>query len=88
MVPWTLPAALIAGLGIPWVHRERGELADGSFHIFEVYSATVDWNGQRKRIEAHASDCALIGMELLRGCDVLIHVIPGGSVTIESFLES
>src|SRR5207247_318859 len=42
----TLPPALLASLGLPWLYRQQGQLADGSIHVFDVYAATVIWDGQ------------------------------------------
>jgi clan AA aspartic protease len=79
----TLSPALIAVLGLPWLCREQGELADGSVLTFDVYVATVDWNGQSKSVEVEAADAQpLLGMALMRGFELRIQVVPGGSVTI------
>ena len=42
----TLPPGLIAALGLPWLCRQQGQLADGSLLVFDVYVATVAWHGQ------------------------------------------
>jgi clan AA aspartic protease len=79
----TLPPALIAVLGLPWLCREQGELADGSVLTFDVYVATVDWNGQSKSVEVEAADAQpLLGMALMQGFELRIQVIPGGSTSI------
>ena len=41
----TLPATLIASLGLRW--RGRGEtiLGDGSVHRFDVYDGVIIWDG-------------------------------------------
>jgi predicted aspartyl protease len=36
----TLPLAIIESLQLPWMYRQRGMLADGQFHPFDVYAAT------------------------------------------------
>lgn len=79
----TLPPALIAALGLAWLCRQQGQLADGSVQPFDVYVATVDWDGQLRSVEVEAADAQpLIGMALLRGAELHIHVVPGGSVSI------
>jgi clan AA aspartic protease len=79
----TLPPALIATLGLPWLCREDGQLADGSVQPFDVYVATVDWDGPSRNVEVEAADAQpLIGMALLRGSELRIQVVPGGSVSI------
>lgn len=52
----TLPPALIAALGLPWLCRQQGQLADGSLLTFDVYVATVVWQGQLRTVEAEAAD--------------------------------
>jgi clan AA aspartic protease len=79
----TLPPALIATLGLSWLCRQQGQLADGSIQAFDVYVATVDWDGQPRTVEVEAVDAQpLIGMALMRDCELRIQVRPGGSVTI------
>ncbi len=79
----TLPPALIAALGLPWLCRQEGQLADGSVLTFDVHVATVDWNGQPRGVEVEAADAQpLLGMALLQGAELRIQVVPGGSVTI------
>jgi clan AA aspartic protease len=79
----TLPPALIAALGLPWLCRQEGQLADGSLQAFDVYVATVDWHGQLRSVEVEAADAQpLLGMALLHGSGLRIQVEPGGAVTI------
>jgi predicted aspartyl protease len=53
--------------------------------IFEVYIAVVIWDGQYRTIDINESETMpLIGMQLLRGYDLRIQAIEGGSVTIEA----
>jgi len=46
----TLPPALIAALGLPWRRRGRALLADGNESVFDIYEATVMWDGNLRRI--------------------------------------
>jgi predicted aspartyl protease len=41
----TLPPALIAALGLTWRGYVSAVLGDGSLQQFEVYAATVLWDG-------------------------------------------
>ncbi len=41
----SLPMARISVLGLPWHFRDVGTLGDGSEVIFEMYKATVIWDG-------------------------------------------
>ena len=75
--------ALIAALGLPWLCRQQGQLADGSLLVFEVHVATVDWHGQPRSVEVEAADAQpLLGMALRHGSELRIQVVPGGAVTI------
>lgn len=59
----TLPGTLIDALGLIWLGRESGVLADGSTDLFDVYSGEVIWNGQPRRIEIEdANTEPLLGM--------------------------
>ncbi len=79
----TLPPPLIAALGLPWLCRQQGQLADGSVVAFDVYVATGDWHGQPRSVEVEAADAQpLLGMALMQDSELQIQVGPGGSVTI------
>ncbi len=79
----TLPAVLIAALGLPWLCRQPGILADGSVDVFDVYTATVLWDGQSRTVEVEAADAEpLVGMSLLDHYSLRIDVLAGGVVTI------
>jgi clan AA aspartic protease len=79
----TLPPALVAALALPWLCRQQGQLADGSFQAFDVYVAKVDWDGQPRNVEVEAAYAQpLIGMALMRGSELRVHVMPGGTMTI------
>ncbi|MEY3556267.1 MAG: hypothetical protein RLZZ580_2323 [Cyanobacteriota bacterium] len=80
----TLPSSIIAVLDLTWKGRDIATLADGSYCIFDVYIARVIWDGQYRTIDINKSETVpLIGMGLLRGYDLRIQAIEGGSVTIE-----
>lgn len=79
----TLPTNLIMALGLPWLFRQQGQLADGSIHVFDVHVATVEWDGQPRVVEVEAVDAQpLIGMALMQGSELRIQVMPSGLVTI------
>ena len=64
----SLPSPLISQLGLPWRRRGRGLLADGSETIFDIYEATIIWDGQSRRIWVDEINAApLAGMALLDG---------------------
>jgi hypothetical protein len=61
-------------------------LANGSEELFDIYEATVIWDGQPRTVDLDAANTvALVGMSLLYGYDLRIHVVEGGHVTIEAF---
>ena len=79
----SLPSTLVAELDLPWRRRGRGELADGSETIFDIYEATIIWDDHLRRVWVDEIDAApLIGMSLLDGHELTIQVWAGGSVTI------
>jgi clan AA aspartic protease len=79
----SLPSTLIAELGLPWRRRGRGELADGSETIFDIYEATIIWDGRSRRVWVDEIDAApLVGTALLDGHKLTIQVWAGGIVTI------
>lgn len=79
----TLPPALIAMLGLPWLCRQQGQLADGTVLTFDVHVATVDWNGTPRQVTVEATDAQpLAGMSLMLGSELRVQVAVGGAVTI------
>src|SRR5207244_48468 len=62
----TLPPLLIASLGLRWQSLERGTLGDGSECLFDVYEATVMWDGNARRVLVDEAEIdPLVGMGLL-----------------------
>ena len=81
----SLPLAIITDLGLSWHYRDIGTLGDGSEVVFEIYKASVIWDGQNKIIDVVASESdPLVGMGLLYGFIIQIQAIEGGTVRIES----
>ena len=81
----TLPPAVVAELGLPFVSIGRATLADGSEIAYDVYGATVLWDGQALYVEADAADSTpLVGMLLLDGHNLNIQVRGGGRVVIQA----
>jgi clan AA aspartic protease len=82
----TLPRSLVTGLGLVLLGMGRGILADGREEVFEVYEATVVWDGQPRAVEADLADgAALLGMAMLQQNDLHIRVVSGGPVSITPF---
>ncbi|MEL6606211.1 MAG: clan AA aspartic protease [Cyanobacteria bacterium J06614_10] len=81
----TLPSNIINTLSLNWKGRNVATLGDGASCIFDVYIATVIWDGQYQKIDINESATVpLIGMQLLRGYDLRIQTIEGGIVTVEA----
>ena len=80
----TLPPALVTELGLPFASTGRATLADGSEAAFDVYDATVLWDGQPRSVESGAvGDAPLVGMSLLDRHDLSIQVRDGGRVVVQ-----
>jgi clan AA aspartic protease len=80
----SLPLSIITDLDLPWHYRDFGTLGDGSEVVFELYKASVIWDGQNQMIDVVASDAEpLVGMSLLYGYDLYIRAVEGGNVTIK-----
>ena len=81
----TLPSAIIMPLGLTWFMQEEGILGDGSMCMFNVFEASVIWDGQLKPIEINESETdPLVGMGLLEGYELNIQGFVGGLVTIKA----
>lgn len=81
----TLPPNVTTALGLTWRGRAQATLGDGRLHPFDVYVATVIWDGHARLVEADGADTTpLIGMGLLYQHDLRIQVVEGGIVSIES----
>jgi clan AA aspartic protease len=79
----TLPSTIITNLGLTWYMQQEGILGDGSLCMFNVYEASVIWDGQIRSVEINESEAdPLIGMGLLEGFELKIQGIAGGLVTI------
>lgn len=79
----TLPSAIITTLGLTWYMQQEGILGDGSLCMFNVYEASVIWDGQIRTIEVNESEAdPLVGMGLLEGHELKIQAVAGGLVTI------
>jgi clan AA aspartic protease len=80
----TLPPALRMLLGLRWQSTQRATLADGSTCVFQVYVGKVVWDGKVRQVLVDEADAdPLIGMRLLRGHELKMHVRYRGKVTIK-----
>jgi len=84
----TLPPSIIIALNLSWRGSEEGTLGDGSTRMFDVYSATLHWDGAFRTIKVNELDTdSLLGVGLLYGYEVCIQTINQGMVTIKALLN-
>ena len=84
----TLPSEIITTLDLTWKGRDIATLKDGTSCIFDVYIATVIWDGQYRIIDINGSETVpLIGMRLLRGYELRIQTIESGLVTVKVLMS-
>ena len=80
-----LPPEAISELGLKLQGYQKAVLGDGTTSQFQVYAATVIWDGSRKLVEVNAATSGvLIGMGLLEGYKLEVNSTPDGIVTITS----
>jgi clan AA aspartic protease len=80
----SLPSAIITRPNLPWSASDIVTLGDGSETLFDLYTATVIWDGQYREIYIAESETEpLLGMALLYGYRLQIDTIEGGTVKIE-----
>ncbi len=85
----SLPSSIVAQLGLMWRQRGRALLADGSESIFDIYEATVDWDGTARRIPVdEAETVPLVGMSLLEGYELVVQVQRGGNVILRALSQA
>jgi clan AA aspartic protease len=81
----SLPLSMIDSLGLHWIFSDSVTLGDGSEVIFQMYRASVIWDGQFKVVDVAASESEpLLGMSLLYGFKPQVEAIERGTVTIEA----
>jgi len=81
----SLPSSVIVQLGLTWLQRGRALLADGRESVFDIYEATVIWDGQVRRIPVdEAETTPLVGMSLLDGYELTMQVRSSGNVIIRA----
>lgn len=81
----SLPSQIVSALALVWTGVDRGTLGDGSEATFNVYEATIIWDGQSQSIPVNAAETdLLVEMGLLYGYNLQIQAIEGGIVRIET----
>ena len=81
----TLPSALVTAFGLEFDGVGWGVLADGTEASFDMYDATLLWDGQHRSVYVYAAETTpLVGMRLLEGHDLHVEVETGGRVVVEA----
>ena len=81
----TVPASLIAELGLPFINASRVFLADGSEARLDVHGGLVFWDDEWRFVRVFASDATpLVGMRMLVSYDLSIQVREDGRVVIQA----
>jgi clan AA aspartic protease len=81
----TLPRAACLALGLPPDRLQPARLANGTRRVVEIFLASVLWDGSARTAEVLEKEGApLLGMSLLDGHQVLLQVVDGGQITIET----
>lgn len=80
----TLPLATITTLRLPFLSSRVFSLGNNAQANFDIYKATLLWDGQARDIKVLASEAhPLVGMSLLKGFRLTIVAVDGGEVRIE-----
>ena len=81
----TLPPSAVRQLALPFVTRGQATLANGTKDVFDVYDATISWDGKAIDILVdEAETTPLVGMALLENHSLHIDVRIGGRATVEA----
>jgi clan AA aspartic protease len=84
----SLPSTVISALNLPWSGSDIVTLGDGSETFFDLYAATIIWDGQYQEIDIAESDTEpLVGMALLYGYRLQVDAIEGGVVRVEALSQ-
>jgi hypothetical protein len=80
-----LPFTIIASLDLLWDASDIVTLGDGSKTLFDLYAATVIWEGEYREIDVTESETEpLIEMALFYSYKLQIDVIESGIVEIKA----
>jgi clan AA aspartic protease len=78
-----LPEHMATSLELLPLGEQLATLADGRPVRLAAYEAAVLWDSQRRTVRVlETSGAPLIGMALLRGYELRMHVAPEGEVTL------
>jgi clan AA aspartic protease len=81
----SLPPATIGTLRLAYSTSRAFSLGDNTPVSFDLYEATVEWDGKERDILVLASEAQpLVGMSLLKGFRLTVDAVDGGEVRIEA----
>ncbi len=81
----SLPSTAISTLKLPFFGSRIYSLGNNQQANFDIYLATIIWDGQERVIQLLSSEAhPLVGMLLLKGFRLTIDALDGGEVRIES----
>ncbi len=81
---FTLLAHAISTLNLVFAYEEKLTMANGETITFDVYYASLEWDGKMREVKIHLADGdPLIGMAMLRDHDIHIRATPDGPVSIQ-----
>ncbi len=84
----TLPANIIAELGLPYAAPTQATLAGGQIVEVDYFHATIVWDGRAcEALILELAGTPLVGMGLLDGYRLTLDAVPDGRVTIEPLPE-
>ena len=81
----TLSPEVVSSLNLPFAASTLATLADGREIEMSYHRASILWGDRTRNILILSCEGgALIGMSLLYGCELHLHIVDGGIVTIET----
>ena len=81
----SLPSEIINHLNLPWSGSDIVTLGDGSETFFDLYIATIIWDGKYREIDIVESETEpLLGMAMLYGYRLQVDNVEKGIVKIEA----
>jgi hypothetical protein len=80
----SIPASMAGSLSRRTPLRDCLLLADGTETLFDVYEASIQWDGQSRQIRVdEVQGAPLMGMALLEGSELRMKIQIGGTVEIQ-----
>ena len=80
---FSMPGTVAKRLGLEKIGSDSVQFGDGSIYAADLYEIEIEWDGMRRIVYADAFGADLvIGTELLRDYELLIHFVNGGPVRV------